>query len=151
MLVEAAYWRAGSVPGDTEAALRRPDLTFLLAEWGRPGDAAVIATSASAQLGAAWYRLWTPERHSYGYVDANTPELGIGVRAEFRGKSVGTALLKALIDSARSQEFAQLSLSVESDNPALRLYERLGFRRHEQLGGAWTMLLRLPPRARVNT
>ncbi len=36
--------------------------------------------------------------------------------------------------------------SVEPDNPALRLYERHGFRKVGESGGSWTMLARLNDR-----
>jgi ribosomal protein S18 acetylase RimI-like enzyme len=36
-----------------------------------------------------------------------------------------------------------MSLSVEPDNPALRLYEQRGFRKTGEHGGAWVMLAEL--------
>ena len=51
--------------------------------------------------------------------------------------------MHALIRAARDDGFAALSLSVEPDNPAARLYERLGFERVGWFEGAQTMLLRL--------
>lgn len=65
----------------------------------------------------------------------------IGVRAEARGHGVGTALLRALIELARDKGYPGLSLSVEEDNPALRLYERFGFVRVARVENAWTMRL----------
>jgi ribosomal protein S18 acetylase RimI-like enzyme len=53
---------------------------------------------------------------------------------------VGERLLRALLDEAARRGAARVSLSVEFDNPAARLYERLGFRRVEVIGGAWTMV-----------
>jgi ribosomal-protein-alanine N-acetyltransferase len=44
---------------------------------------------------------------------------------------------------ARKDGFAQISLSVEPDNPALHLYERHGFQRVGGSGGSWTMVARL--------
>jgi ribosomal protein S18 acetylase RimI-like enzyme len=44
-----------------------------------------------------------------------------------RGKSIGTAVVKALIEEAVRADRA-LTLGVVKTNPALRLYERLGFR-----------------------
>jgi len=41
---------------------------------------------------------------------------------------VGGALLGALLDEARAQGYAALSLSVNRQNPARALYERHGFR-----------------------
>jgi ribosomal protein S18 acetylase RimI-like enzyme len=44
-----------------------------------------------------------------------------------RGKGIGTAVVKALIEEAVRADRA-LTLGVVKTNPALRLYERLGFR-----------------------
>jgi ribosomal protein S18 acetylase RimI-like enzyme len=146
MLVEAAYWRAEAPRPPAAEALARPELAKLLAGWGRAGDAAVVAECEErGPLGAAWYRLWSDDDHSYGFVDARTPELAIGVRATARGQGVGAALLGALVETARRGRLARISLSVEPDNPALRLYRRFGFRRVGRVGGAWTLLLELDP------
>jgi ribosomal protein S18 acetylase RimI-like enzyme len=45
----------------------------------------------------------------------------------FRGQGVGTAVIKSLIEEAVRADRA-LTLGVVKTNPALRLYERLGFR-----------------------
>jgi ribosomal protein S18 acetylase RimI-like enzyme len=62
--------------------------------------------------------------------------VSIGVVSEFRGRGVGGALLQALIRTAKSQGFKTLSLGVEKDNPALQIYERHGFVRLFDTGGA---------------
>lgn len=85
----------------------------------RHGDVGVIAeTPTGRPLGAAWVRLI----EGYGFVEAGVPELGIAVVEEFRGGGVGTALLDALLERT-----PRCSLSVDSRNPALQLYERAGF------------------------
>ncbi|HKE12024.1 MAG TPA: GNAT family N-acetyltransferase, partial [Myxococcota bacterium] len=141
MLFEAAFWRP-SLPRPLFAeGLRRPDLAKLLLGWGRRGDTGLVAVSPSASsLGAAWYRFWSEEDHSYGFVSEAIPELAIGVRGEARGRGVGTLLLRALLGEARSEGIAQVSLSVEVENPARRLYERMGFERIGVEGNAWTMV-----------
>ena len=143
MLFEAAFWRPGEERPPLSEELARPDLAKLLAGWGRPGDTAMIAESSGHErLGAAWYRFWSDADHSYGYVRPAVPELAIGVRAEARRLGVGEALLRALLAHASAQGVEEISLSVEFDNPALRLYERLGFRRVGRLGGAWKLVAR---------
>ena len=106
MLVEAAYWRPGTSPLEVDNALLRHDLTHLLADFGRPGDAGLVAEHAGRPLGATWFRLWTKEVHSYGFVDASTPELAIAVSQAERGQGVGTALLSRLLELARSLDLA---------------------------------------------
>ncbi len=145
MLFEAAFWRPGSPRPALEAGLARPDLAKLMAGWGRAGDAAVIAESrAGDRLGAAWYRLWSADDHSYGFVAPDVPELGLAVRPEFRRQGIGARLLRALLEQAAREGIRRVSLSVELENPAHQLYQRLGFRRVGRVGGAWTMLVEVP-------
>ena len=80
------------------------------------------------RLGAAWYRLFPTEEPAWGFVAADVPEVSMGVTAEARGRGVGSALLDVLLALARAQGHRALSLSVDRQNPARRLYERKGFR-----------------------
>jgi RimJ/RimL family protein N-acetyltransferase len=59
---------------------------------------------------------------------AHQCEFGIIVAPEFRGKNIGTALLKNLMHLAKERFHIELlHLQVYSENPAIHLYERLGF------------------------
>lgn len=53
-------------------------------------------------------------------------------------------MLQALVAAAHEHGLASLSLSVEQDNDARRLYERVGFQKVGEERGSLTMLLRLP-------
>ena len=61
-----------------------------------------------------------------------------------RGRGFGDQLLGGLIERARDEGYRRLSLSVEPYNPALKLYERYGFRRVEERRGALVMVAELP-------
>ena len=137
----AAHWRPGAVPPPAEDVLLLEErLGRYLAGWGRPGDAGVVALDErDASTGAAWYRRFSRHEPGYGFVSESIPELSIGVRPAARRAGVGTALLTALLELARAEGYPSVSLSVEPDNPARSLYERLGFRRVGTEGGAWTM------------
>jgi ribosomal protein S18 acetylase RimI-like enzyme len=52
---------------------------------------------------------------------------------ESRGSGIGTILLHDILQSAVG-EGRSVSIHVEQDNPALRLYERLGFQRADTFG-----------------
>jgi ribosomal protein S18 acetylase RimI-like enzyme len=144
MLYEAALWDPARARPDLDEVLADPHLARYIDGWGRPGDAVVIAVDArSAAVGAAWYRLFNAAAPGYGFIDAATPELSIGVVPEHRGEGAGSALLAALIAHARADRFPALSLSVEPSNPAARLYARHGFTTFGTNGGAWTMHLRV--------
>jgi GNAT superfamily N-acetyltransferase len=127
-------WEATAVDAEMralgrDAALAMPHVRRYLNGWGRPGDAGVVAVSEDGQrLGAAWYRLFPVDEPGWGFVAADVPELSIGVVGAARGRGVGGALLAALLELAREQGHRTLSLSVDRQNPARRLYERVGFR-----------------------
>ena len=89
-----------------------------------PDDRALVAEVDGTVVGACWVRT-TDE---YGHVDDGTPSFSISVRKECRGQGIGTALMSRMIDDLRSAGYARASLSVQKENPACRLYERLGFR-----------------------
>jgi len=145
MLFEAAYWRPGQQRPTLEAGLARPDLVYLLEDWGRDGDEAAMAVTETGEtVGAAWYRFWRAEKHSYGYLSPEIPELGIAVKSGFRGQGIGHLLLDAILEAAASQGVRQISLSVETDNPALNLYRRHGFEAIHKNEGDWTMLANTP-------
>ncbi|WP_109118812.1 GNAT family N-acetyltransferase [Azospirillum sp. TSO22-1] len=57
---------------------------------------------------------------------------------EARGKSFGTAFLTAVQEEALA-EGKKVSIHVEQENPAKRLYARLGFRDISQTGPYWLM------------
>ena len=52
--------------------------------------------------------------------------MDIALLPQFRGHGVGARLLRGLLDEA-ARARRRLSIHVEKNNPALRLYERLGF------------------------
>ncbi len=141
MLHEAAFWRPDAArPAASSGALDAPELAVYVEDWGRGGDRALIACVADRSLGATWFRLFTEHAHGYGFVDTDTPELGVAVVAAHRGRGIGRALVAAAMAQAALDGFGRLSLSVEPDNPATRLYERLGFRRISTHLGGWTMV-----------
>lgn len=142
MLVAAAFWRSDVPVGTVQEVMRDSALAHYVAGWPRAGDLGVIAESEHP-IGAAWMRYFPARDPGFGFVDAAIPEVAMGVISQCRGRGVGNRLLAALVDGARGQQVDALSLSVEADNDARRLYERVGFRTVGTLGGSLTMLLRL--------
>ncbi|MEM8556649.1 MAG: GNAT family N-acetyltransferase [Bacteroidota bacterium] len=127
MLYHAVHVPPGHAPPAPDI-VQVPELARYVADWkSHPDDLGVAAEVDGTPVGAAWLRrLGKGPVRGYGFIDAATPELTIAVLPDHRGRGIGTALLTALLDTARTR-FAALSLSVSLANPAKRLYERLGF------------------------
>ncbi len=126
-------WEAAAISDEMKAlgkatALRRPQVAKYLNEWGRRGDAGCLfLNDRNEPVGSAWYRLFPRENPGYGFVAEDIPELTIGVLEDARGRGAGSAMLEHLLDHARQKGYPAVSLSVDRDNPARHLYERVGF------------------------
>lgn len=120
-----------------------PDLPVFryVQNWGRRGDAGLVAFDGPNTYGAAWYRLFPAAEPGFGFVDEETPELTIAVVPGHRGKGSGAELLEALLEQARSDGFAAISLSAEHGQTGF--YERFGFAPVGETRNAVTMLARL--------
>lgn len=143
MLVEAAYWRHDTPRPPIDEVLHDPDLAVYLEDWGRRGDHGLVARVGDGPAGAVWVRSFDRDRHGYGYVDDRIPELTVAVDAPYRRRGIARCLLSSMLAHQRINGVAAVSLSVERDNPAVAVYEQLGFEVHEQTSSDQTMVCRL--------
>jgi ribosomal protein S18 acetylase RimI-like enzyme len=118
---------AGFPPGPLpEGAADMSRVTRWLTGWGRPGDAGVVAWHEGHRVGAAWCRV-LGEVLVRDDAARPIPELAIAVAPDYQGRGVGTRLLDGLARAAAAAGHQAIALTVNSRNPALRLYERHGF------------------------
>ena len=116
-----------AMPPLPKTIVAEPAIARYVRGWGRHGDDGTIAmTPDGGAIGAAWLRLWPDDDCGYGFIDVRTPELSVAVRPEFRGRGVGTTLLRRVLRRADAA-YESVSLSVSIQNPAVRLYQRFGF------------------------
>lgn len=123
-LYEAIFQKDG-LPPLPRSVIREPSLRAYIEDFGtRKGDLCLCATKHDVVIGAVWIRFM----QGFGRVDENIPELAIAVRRPYRGQGAGTALMLAMLNRLEKEGFPAVSLSVQKENPAFRLYRRLGFR-----------------------
>ena len=117
LLRHAYHWRMA----------QDPDLPVFryVQNWGRRGDAGVVAFEGPNAYGAAWFRLFPSSAPGFAFVDEETPELTIAVVPSHRGHGTGGELLEALLARAREEGFSRISLSAEPGQT--RFYEKHGF------------------------
>jgi [ribosomal protein S18]-alanine N-acetyltransferase len=140
MLYHSIYVPEGGVL-PPKSVLDEPHIKRILSGWGRDGDLALIAEDSNNRpIGAVYIRLFTEENKTYGYYNNQTPILGIAMLPEYRGKGIGTILLEGIFKEAKALGYQHISLSVDPNNPALRLYERFGFEKVGVDGTSWDMV-----------
>ena len=104
--------------------LQHPSLWKYIEEFGtREGDLCVVAEIDKVVVGAVWTRLI----HSYGFVDNKTPELSISLYPQYRNQGIGTKLIYGIFEELSRAGYRSVSLSVSKQNPAVRMYLRIGF------------------------
>lgn len=129
MLYEAIYEEDPIKKGAKEELLAIPALSKYVKNFGDSDyDVAFIAEDDRGKnLGVAWYRLFDIAHKGYGFISEDIPELSIAIKPEARGMGIGTKLMEAIINEAKTEGFKAMSLSVDPNNAAVRLYERFGF------------------------
>ena len=133
MLYQALQTSEGAPPRDV---VRQPQFARHAEGWGRAGDTGFVAYDPKQKdklLGAVWLRLAGDQRDE----TKATPELAFAVKSGLRRRGIGAALLTQLVKATPQQ--STISISAPANNPAVRLYERFGFKIVRQNEGAVTM------------
>lgn len=129
MLYQALH-RQESEGAPERDIVRRPEFARYVENWGAPGDVGFVAHDAENQqlLGAVWFR--PPASDA-------TPELAFAVKPGQRRRGIGAALLTQWVRANPDQ--SEVALRVGAGHPAVRLYERFGFKVARDEGDAVTM------------
>jgi ribosomal protein S18 acetylase RimI-like enzyme len=139
-LYHAIFVSEGSIPPPKDV-IYQSDLLIYIEDFGKKFDYAFVAEQEGEVVGMAWARLIK----AYGYLDDDTPELAMSVLPEHRSKGIGTQLLARLLDLLCERGFERVSLSVQKNNPAVRLYERFAFQTVSENKDDYLMVKIFPP------
>lgn len=112
-----------------DAPVELEDRRAWLREHGRRGFPVLVAVDAGDVMGIASYGDFNP-RDGYRY----TVENSIYVRADLRGRGLGTLMMPPLIAEARKAGKHTMIAAIEAGNDAsIRLHARFGFRKAAHL------------------
>ena len=142
MLYEAANRPGEAWPSFEESMEELRNRRFWF-NFARDGDIGVVAETAHEPIGAAWIRRFGGEEKG-PLDDPDVPVLAIGVVEQWRGRGVGTLLMRSLLDRARRSGVAAIDLTTGAFNEAgVRLYYASGFVDTGRFGDAIRMRARL--------
>ena len=97
---------------------------FMSTIWDDDLDASLVALAGGDPIGICKLAI----RADRGWI------AGIGIAPAHRGRGVGEALMRGVLDAGRERGLREVRLEVLVQNqPALRLYEKLGFERVRDL------------------
>ncbi|MBR0141018.1 MAG: GNAT family N-acetyltransferase [Ruminococcus sp.] len=106
-----------------ESIILQPELQVYVKDFGSSKhDIAFVAVHDSNIIGAVWVRIMD----DYGHIDDYTPSLAISVLPDFRNMGIGTALMIKILDELKNN-YEKVSLSVQKENYAVKMYKKLGF------------------------
>ena len=121
---EAIFIPEGVEPPD-RSIVELPELSLYYDDFGsKADDYCLVAEDEGTVAGAAWVRIM----NDYGHVDERTPSLAISVLKRYRGLGTGTQLLQALLEKLKSKGYESVSLAVQKENYAVRMYKQAGFK-----------------------
>lgn len=91
---------------------------------GKPDDYAFVAEVDDIIVGVVWVGI----RNEYGHIDDETPSFSISLLKDYRQQGIGTELMKCMLDFLKSKGYKKVSLGVNKENYAVRMYEKVGFK-----------------------
>jgi ribosomal protein S18 acetylase RimI-like enzyme len=129
-LLHVALWDPPPAGLRPREVLDHPGVRIYAEGWGQASDVGVIGEleGSHGTVGACWMRL-VKGGAGLGYVDDETPQLGIAVFPAFHRQGHGEKLMRSALAAAKAHGYRQVSLTVHPENPAIALYERCGFRK----------------------
>ena len=107
-----------------KSIVEQPALKIYYQDFGtEKGDICLVAETDNKIVGAVWTRIV----NDFAHIDDDTPSLAIAVAKEYRGKGIGTCLLNDVLTVLQDEGFLSVSLSVQNENYAVKMYQRAGF------------------------
>ena len=138
-LYEAIFIPEGVEPPD-RSIIDQPELKIYYEDFGTGrADHCIVADDEGKVIGAVWTRIM----NDYGHVDDETPSFAISLYKEYRGRGIGTCLMKEMLTLLKEKGYKQASLAVQKANYAVRMYEKVGFKTIDENDEEYIMVCEL--------
>lgn len=122
-LYEAIFLPEGVEPPPRDI-IKNDDLQVYVKDFGRlPDDRCLVAEADGKIVGAVWTRIMK----DYGNIDDRTPSFAISLYEEYRGRGIGTELMRRMLEELRQSGYERASLAVQKANYAAKMYRKVGF------------------------
>ena len=119
--------------------IQEPSLWIYIDKFGtKKDDHCFVAELDGKIVGAVWVRCIK----AFGHIDDTIPEFAISIYPEYRGKEIGTALMKKMLEHLQSKGYSQASLAVQKDNYAVKMYQKAGFEIRDENEQEYIMICR---------
>ncbi len=104
--------------------IEQEELQVYVKDFGKQkDDVALVAEIDGKIIGAVWARIM----NDYGHIDNDTPSLAISICKNYRGYGIGTSLMRNMIFLLEYRGYKRVSLAVQKENYAVKMYKRIGF------------------------
>ena len=122
-LYEAIFISEGVFP-PPKSIVKNKDLQVYVRDFGlSPDDKCLVAEADGKIVGAVWSRIM----EDYGHIADGVPSIAISLYKEYRNQGIGTELLQQMIELLQRERYEKVSLSVQKENYASRMYLKAGF------------------------
>ncbi len=122
-----------------KAIIEQPGLQVYIADFGKSDDWCLVAEVKEKIVGAVWVRVMD----DYGHIDDETPSFAMSLYEEYRNMGIGTALMRDMLEFLKNKGYKQTSLSVQKENYAARMYQKVGFEVIDENEEEYIMVCRL--------
>lgn len=143
-LLSDFLYEAIFIPDDIKPPSRNiicsPELQVYIDRFGSlKDDFALVAEIEGKIIGAVWVRIM----YDYGHIDDETPSLAISLYKEYRGRGIGTEMMKEMLSLLKTHNYKRVSLSVQKANYAAEMYRKIGFDIVRENEEEWIMICNL--------
>ena len=138
-LYEAIFIPEGAA-SPPKSIVKNEDLQVYVRDFGLSSDDNCLVAEADGKIvGMIWSRIMK----DYGHIDDDTLSLAISLYKEYRNKGIGTELLRQMILLLRQAGYKKISLSVQKENYAAKMYFKAGFSVLKEIQNEYIMVLNL--------